>query len=152
KQYASSGVNVELSTFANMDEALAKIRSGQVDFDVFVPTIDVLGKLITREYLRPLNHSYLTNLSNVWTELQDPYYDRGARYTVPYVTYTTGIAWRTDMVSEDVSKRPNPYDVFWDPKYKNQTEVLDDYRETIGMTLLRNKIYDLNTGSPKDLA
>jgi spermidine/putrescine transport system substrate-binding protein len=134
-----------------MDEALAKIRSGQVDFDVLIPTIDVLGKLITRDYLRPLNHSYLTNLPNVWTELQDPYYDRGARYTVPYVTYTTGIAWRTDMVSEDVSKRPNPYDVFWDTKYKNQTEVLDDYRETIGMALLRHGIYDLNTGSTKDL-
>ena len=151
KQYASANVNVELSTFATMDEALAKIRSGQVDFDILIPTIDVLGKLITRNYLRPLNHSYLTNLPNVWTELQDPYYDRGARYTVPYVTYTTGIAWRTDMVSEDISKRANPYDALWDPKYKNQTEVLDDYRETIGMALLRNGIYDLNTGSTKNL-
>ncbi len=152
KQYASANVTVELSTFATMDEALSKIRSGQVDFDVLVPTIDVLGKLITRGYLRPLTHSYLTNLSNVWTELQDPYYDRGARYTVPYVTYTTGVAWRTDMVSEDISKRPNPYDVFWDSKYKNQTEVLDDYRETIGMSLLRHGIYDLNSGNAKNLA
>ncbi|MFL5797794.1 MAG: spermidine/putrescine ABC transporter substrate-binding protein [Actinomycetota bacterium] len=151
KQYSDSGVKVEISTFANMDEALTKIRSGQVDFDILVPTIDVLGKLVTREYLRPLNHSYLTNLDNVWVELRDPYYDRGARYTVPYVTYTTGVAWRTDLIDEDVAARDMPYDVFWDPQYKDKTEVLDDYRETIGMTLLRHGIFDLNTGSSKNL-
>jgi spermidine/putrescine transport system substrate-binding protein len=151
KKYADAGVTVEVSTFANMDEALTKIRSGQVDFDLLVPTIDVLGKLVTLGYLRPLNHSYLPNLDNVWTELQNPYYDRGARYTVPYVVYTTGVAWRTDLIDEDVSKREMPYDVFWDTKYKNKTEVLDDYRETIGMTLLRNGITDLNTGNPKHL-
>jgi spermidine/putrescine transport system substrate-binding protein len=151
KEYADTGVSVELSTFTNMDEALTKIRSGQVDYDILIPTIDVLGKLITRGYLRPLNRSYLSNLSNVWTELQDPYYDRGSRYSVPYVTYTTGIGWRTDLVDEDVAARANPYEVFWDPQYKNKTEVLDDYRETIGMALLRNGIHDLNTGNPKHL-
>jgi spermidine/putrescine transport system substrate-binding protein len=148
KQY---NVNVQLSTFNNMDEALAKIRSGQVDFDVFIPTVDVLGKLVQSKFLRALNHSYLPNINQVWPELQDPFYDKGSQYTVPYVVYTTGIAWRTDHVTEDIGARPNPYDVFWDSRYKGKTEVLDDYRETISMVLLRNHIYDVNTGKQKDL-
>ncbi len=152
QKYSKYNVTVELSTFDTMDEALAKVRSGQVDFDLLVPTVDVLGKLVELEFIRPLNHSYLPNMKNVWPELQDPYYDRGAQYTVPYVVYTTGVAWRTDKVSEDVAARKMPYDVLWDPQYRGVAEVLDDYRETIGMALLRNGIYDLNTGSRKDLA
>ncbi len=103
------------------------------------------------KFIRPINHTYLTNITNVWPEFQNPFYDQGWQYTVPYVVYTTGIAWRTDHVSEDISARPNPYDVFWDPQYKSKTEVLDDYRETMSMVLLRNHIYDVNTGALANL-
>jgi len=151
KKYAKYNVKVELSTFDTMDEALRKINTGQVDFDVMIPTVDVLGKLVQSKFIRPINHSYISNLRNVWPELHSPFYDRGSRYTVPYVTYTTGIAWRTDFVDENIAGRSMPYDVFWDSKYKGKAEVLDDYRETMGMVLLRNGIYDLNTGSSKHL-
>src|SRR5438309_10418393 len=150
-KYKKYNVKVELSTFSTMDEALSKIRRGEVDFDVFFPTVDVLGKLIEFKLLRPINHSYLSNLNNVWHELQSPFYDRGSQYTVPYVTYTTGVAWRTDYVKENIAARPMPYDVFWDPRYKGKAEVLDDYRETLSMVLLRNHIYDVNTGSRRSL-
>jgi len=151
KKYKQYNVKVQLSTFNNTDEALAKIRSGQVDFDVFVPTPDLLGKLVISKFIRPLNHTYIPNITSVWPEFQNPFYDQGWQYTVPYVVYTTGIAWRTDKVSEDIGARPNPYDVFWDTQYKSKTEVLDDYRETISMVLLRNHIYDVNTGDQKNL-
>jgi spermidine/putrescine transport system substrate-binding protein len=152
KKYSQYNVKVELSTFNNSDEALAKIRSGQVDFDIFVPTVDLLGKLVEFKFIRPLNHSYIPNIQNVWQELQNPFYDQGWQYTVPYVVYTTGIAWRTDHVKDDVAAIPNPYDIFWNTKYKGKVEVLDDYRETMSMVLLRNKIYDVNTGDPKHLS
>jgi len=142
---------VKLSTFDNMDEAITKIRSGQVDFDVFFPTVDVLGKLIEFKFLRPLNQSYIPNISQVWSELQDPFYDQGWQYTVPYVVYTTGVAWRVDHVSDDVAGMSNPYDIFWNTKYKGKVEILDDYREGISMVLLKNGILDVNTGDSKNL-
>jgi spermidine/putrescine transport system substrate-binding protein len=142
---------IKLSTFDNMDEAITKIRSGQVDFDVFFPTVDVLGKLIEFKFLRPLNHSYISNINQVWTELQNPFYDQGWQYTVPYVVYTTGVAWRVDHVSDNVAGMSTPYDIFWNTNYKGKVEILDDYREGISMTLLKNGILDVNTGSSKDL-
>ena len=49
----------------------------------------------------PLNHNYLPNLAkNIWAPLQDPFYDRGARYTVPYVVWCDGIGWRNDKIGE----------------------------------------------------
>ena len=93
------GVKVEETFFYTMDEAIAKISSGAVDFDVFFPTVDRLGRLVVGKLLQPLNHDYLPNLANVWPSLQDPLYDKGSQYTVPYVTWTTGIGYRTDKVS-----------------------------------------------------
>jgi spermidine/putrescine transport system substrate-binding protein len=150
-KYKRYNVSVELSTFNTMDEAIAKIRRGAVDFDVFVPTVDVLGKLVEVKLLRPITHSYLSNLTNVWPELRSPFYDRKSQYTVPYVTYTTGVAWRTDEVKENIGLRRMPYDVFWDTRYRGKAEVLDDYRETMSMILLRNHIYGVNTGSTRNL-
>ena len=84
------GVKVEVTTFTSMDEAVAKLASGEVDFDVFFPTPDRVGQLAAGELLQPLNKSYLPNLTNVWESLQDPFYDQGGVYTVPYTLYTTG--------------------------------------------------------------
>lgn len=146
------GVDVEISTFYNMQESVAKLRTRQVSFDVYFPTIDVLPKMVAGGLIQPLNHDYIPNLkANVWPELADPFYDRGSHYSVPYVVYSTGIAWRKDM-AEDIGARSNPYDVFWDPTYSGKIGIYDDYREAISMVLLRNGIENINTGSSKALA
>jgi spermidine/putrescine transport system substrate-binding protein len=152
QKYKSTGVKVNVSTFNDEDEALAKLRSGQVDFDIYFPSYDAIGKLTDAGLLQPLNHSYITNISSVWPEFQDPFYDRGWRYSVPYTIYTTGIGWRSDKVTDDIATMANPYDVFWDKTYAHQLAILDDYRSAMAMVLLRNGITDINTGDPAHLA
>jgi len=145
-------VAVEISTFSDMDEALATLRSGS-DFDVFFHRTDVISKLVAERMLQPLNHSYIPNLrANVWSVYGNPFYDQGARYGVPYTVYTTGIVWRSDRVDEDIAALSNPYEVFWDERYKGRVHLLDDYRETISMVLLKNGITDLNTSDEGALA
>src|SRR6202012_5494638 len=73
------------------------------------------------------------------------FYDRGWQYTVPYTIYTTGISWRKDLVSENPYTMKNPWSLLWNPKYKGKTAILDDYRESISLGLMKNGIYDLNT-------
>jgi spermidine/putrescine transport system substrate-binding protein len=50
------------------------------------------------------------------------------------------------MVTGNVAAMDNPYDIFWDAKYRGKTYILDDYREAPAMVLLRNGITDINTG------
>jgi spermidine/putrescine transport system substrate-binding protein len=145
-------VEVRVSTFNDADEALTKVASGDLGFDIYFPSYDSLGRLIQGELLRPLNQDYIPNVSNLWPNFLDPWYDQGWQYTVPYTVYTTGIGWRTDMIDEDVAARANPYDVFWDPTYAGKLAVLDDFHTAMGMVLLRNGIYDVNTTDPDDLA
>lgn len=152
RKYRAQGVKVSVSTFNDSTEALAKLRSGRVQFDIYFPSYDQIGKLVSGGLIRPLNHAYLPNIRQVWPEFQNPFYDQEWRYSVPYTIYTTGIGWRTDKVKEDVGALPNPYDVFWDSAYRGRLSVLDDYRSVMDMVLLRNKIYDINTADPKNLA
>jgi spermidine/putrescine transport system substrate-binding protein len=145
-------VKVQVSTFNTMDEALAKIHSGQVSFDVFLGvTIDVLGPLIAQKFIQPINHSYIPNISQAWPDYQNPFYDRKWQYTVPYTIYTTGISWRKDHVPENPYQMANPWSMLWQPKYKGKVAILDDYREGISLGLMKNGIYNLNTTSPTQI-
>lgn len=123
------GVKVEISTFNDGGEALTKLRSG-VDFDIYNANYTEISRLVNGGLLRPLNHSYIPNISNVWPSFTNPWYDQEWRYSVPYTIYTTGIGWRTDQVPADIGALGNPYDAFWDRTYKGKTAVLDDWHTT----------------------
>jgi spermidine/putrescine transport system substrate-binding protein len=143
----------QITTFNNMDDAMAKMRTGQLKFDVFFPTPDVIGKLVSAHLIQPLNHDYIPHLvSDAWDTYQNPFYDQKWRYTVPYTVYTTGVGYRRDIIPDDqINAMSNPYEILWDPTYKGKVGIYDDYREAISMALLKNGITDLNTGSQADL-
>ena len=147
------GVGVQISTFTTIDEAVAKIASGEVQFDVFVPELVFLERLAVGKVLQPLNLSYIPNLkANVWPSLANPWYDVGSRYTVPYTVYTTGIGWRADKLPGfDPAKLSNPWSALWveGPKISGKVGLLDDQHEGLTMGLLHNGVTDVNTSDPK---
>ena len=72
KKYAQYNVNVTVSTFNDTDEAITKIRTGAVPYDIYFPSYDQISRLVAAQLIRPLNHSYLTNIDNVWAAFQNP--------------------------------------------------------------------------------
>jgi spermidine/putrescine transport system substrate-binding protein len=143
--------SVDITTFNTMEDALAKLNTGNLDFDVFVPTVDVIGPLVAAKQIRPLNHSYIPNIAGAWRVFTDPFYDRGWRYTVPYTIYTTGITWRNDHVQGSPADLANPWSFLWQGKYKGKVAILDDYRESISLGLMKNGVTDLNTADVQAL-
>ena len=144
---AEHGVTVQVTPYTTYDEMLAKIRAPGESFDLVFPGPSVLSKMVYADLLQPLNKSYVPNLENVWPEYQDPWYDQGARYTVPYTIYDTGVLYRADRVS---SVPDNGYDLLWDEQYSGKIYLLDDQQEAIAMSLLRNGIStDINTSDPE---
>jgi spermidine/putrescine transport system substrate-binding protein len=103
QQYADNGIKFSgIATFNNMDEGVQKLLSGKIKADVFFPTIDVLGKLVAADALQPLNHDLIPALQqDNWAVFQNPYYDQGWRYSVPYTIYTTGIGYRRDQITDE---------------------------------------------------
>jgi spermidine/putrescine transport system substrate-binding protein len=135
-------VAIEVESFTTMAEAAERLRRPDGDFDVFFPTIDALPRLAAEGLLRPLTHELLPNRSNLWPFFQQadgPFYDAGQRYSVPYTVYSTGIGWRRDLVrpADAPEELENPYDAYWNERYRGAVGIYDDYREAIAMALLR---------------
>ncbi len=143
---------VQVTTFNTMNEAMSKLRQG-LAFDVFMGvTVDVLGQLIESKLIQPLNHGYIPNIAQAWPDFTSPFYDRGWRYTVPYTIYTTGMAWRKDLVHENPYTMRNPWAMPWQSKYRGKVAILDDYREGISLGLMKNGIFNLNTTDQRQIA
>jgi spermidine/putrescine transport system substrate-binding protein len=147
------GTKVKIATYNSADEAIAKLRAEAVSFDVVMGLSGShIVSLIAQRLLRPLNHALLPNLAkNIWPELQDPVYDRGSRYTVPYVVWADGIGWRNDKVREDIAAMDVPWDIFWKSRaYRGKVGLLDDKRDGLSMPMQRDAMRagaraDLNT-------
>jgi spermidine/putrescine transport system substrate-binding protein len=135
------GVEVKYETFYNMEQAIQKFQTGEVDVDVFFPTIDYIPKLVASKLIQPLNQDYIPNIKNLWPAMQNPYYDQGSQYTVPYTIYHTGMAWRTDIVPmevEDVQAMSNPYEIYWNADYAGKVGIYDVYREALSLGMYRD--------------
>lgn len=144
------GVKVEITTFTTDTEALTKLANGAVKVDVHHSLSGVsVGRLIEGGLLQPLNPKYLPNRSNIITTFQDPWYDKGAAYTVPYMYFGSGIAYRADRISPD-EVAAQGWETLWNAtEFKGQVSVLDDDREPIVMAMMRRGVTDINTTDQK---
>ena len=100
----ATGNEAELVLHATNEEIMGKlIASGGEGYDVvFVssPFAEVLSKLGLAE---ELDHSKLPNLSNLYAEATELPHDPGNSFSVPYAWGTTGLCYRSDLVSEPTS-------------------------------------------------
>jgi spermidine/putrescine transport system permease protein len=136
------GVRVNLDLYDTNEAMLAKVQSGNVDYDILCPSNYPIQVLIAEGMLRPLDRSALPHLANVAPEFLDRAYDRGNRYSVPYFWGTAGIAFRRSKVGAVDS-----WAAMWDPRYRQRILMLDDARETFGAALKRLGA-TLNTTDP----
>ena len=140
------GVDVEITTFDTDAEAVTKLASGQVNVDLQLSMgYNSLHRVVAGGLAQPLNRSYITNFSNLLAPYQDPFYDSGSQYTVPYTVFSTGIGYRTDRI-DPTDMNAAGWDALWDPTYKGEASVIDDVREGLAMPMLRSGLTDVNTG------
>ena len=140
---------VQVSTFKTINEGISLLARGRGQFDVFAGApSDVVGVLVSRYLIQPLNHSYIPYIRQVWPAFKDPYYDSHWRYTVPFGVYTTGIVWRKDRIDLDPYTLRNGWQFPWVAKVARRTSVLDDYRQSLGLALLTSDRTNFDTADP----
>ncbi len=143
------GAEVEWTQYATPEEMVREIQTHGSDFDLWVTTtVENVGKVATAQLVQPINRTYLPNFeANAWDGVKSQYFDVGSQYSIPYTIYSTGIAYRNDLVTEDIAAMDNPYDIFWDTKYAGQTHLLNGARDTLSVPLLRMG-EDISTADP----
>jgi spermidine/putrescine-binding protein len=140
------GVKVTYDFFDTYETMTAKIAGGNSGYDItFATSVDVPG-FLARNLVQPLDLALIPNLVNLAPEWQDPGYDSGNTHSVPYMWWTTGLAYDTDKIKEEL----NSWAALWDARWKGKMAMLDDYREAFGVALIRLG-YSANTTSDAEL-
>ncbi len=91
---AATGVAVKMSLFATNDELFAKLRAGNPGFDVIVPTNNYVTLLRAAGLIQPLDLGKIPNRKNILPSFQNPPFDPGRRWSMPYTWLVLGLGYR----------------------------------------------------------
>jgi spermidine/putrescine transport system substrate-binding protein len=95
---AATGVRVKMSLFATNDELFSKLKAGNPGFDVIVPSNEYVTRLRIAGLIQPLDLAKIPNRKNLLPAFQNPEYDPGRRWSMPYTWLCLGIGYRKSKV------------------------------------------------------
>ncbi len=104
------------------------LRAGQpLGYDIVVMTNGIqLQHMIELGYVVALDQSKLPNFqANAGQKYKERAYDPGNKYTVPYTSGVTGIAYNTEYVKDDITS----IESLFDAKYKGRVGMMSDAQE-----------------------
>ncbi len=95
---AQTGVAVKMSLFATNDELFSKLKAGNPGFDVIVPSNEYVTRMRISDMLTPLDLDKIPNRANLLPQFQNPAFDPGRHYSMPYTWLCLGIGYRKSKV------------------------------------------------------
>lgn len=95
---AATGVEVNMSLFATNDELFSKLKAGNPGFDVIVPSNEYVTRMRIANMLMPLDLEKIPNRINLLPGFQNPDFDPGRRFSMPYAWLVLGIGYRKSKI------------------------------------------------------
>lgn len=136
---------VHYATYGSAEEMLAKVMSGNSGWDVVFPSNSFIEPMRELALLEELDHSKLTNISNLEERFRAPEWDPKLARCVPYMYSSTGI-----LYSKNVSHPPLAWADLWKNDYQRRTTMMDDPAEVFGACLKRMRD-SVNSTDPERL-
>lgn len=118
---AETGIKVTVDTFDSNETMTAKLSSGSAGYDLVEPSQYTVQQLVGQKLIQPLDHSRIKGLENLAPKFSDPSYDKGNKYSVPWIWGTTGFAYNDTCVPSATSWR-----TLFDKKYQGKIYMLDN--------------------------
>ncbi|MAO91221.1 MAG: spermidine/putrescine ABC transporter substrate-binding protein [Rhodospirillaceae bacterium] len=125
-----TGIEANMSLFADNDELFAKLREGNPGFDVIVPSDTYVARMIAADMLEPLDYALLPNSKNIAPAFRDAAYDPGHKHSVNYMWGTMGLGVRKSKTPDGVTSWG---DIFESDKYAGRIAILSESSAMIGM-------------------
>lgn len=88
------GCKVVETDYESNAEMAAKLQAGgDSQYDVVVPSSYYVPELTDEGLIQPIDHTQVPNFKNIAAKFQNPDYDPGDKYSIPYQWGTTGIVY-----------------------------------------------------------
>jgi spermidine/putrescine transport system substrate-binding protein len=99
--------------------------------DIVVFTDWMAGRMISLGYTQELDRSRIPNADNILDSLADVDFDPGRKHSLTWQSGFAGLAWNKAEVPGGLSTVED----LWRPELKGRVEVLDEWRDTIGLIM-----------------
>jgi spermidine/putrescine transport system substrate-binding protein len=123
-------VNDNEEYFARIREPLS--RNQDIGADLFVVTDFLVSRLINLGWLAPIDDANVPNKANLVESLANVEYDPERRYSLPWFSGFTSIAYNSELTGREVT---SINDLF-DPAFAGQVTMFSDLRDGLGLVLL----------------
>ncbi len=141
------GITVNVTTFTDPDEMLAKIKSsGKGTYDMIIGPAQDIEILKAQNLIQKLDTSKIENFKNIDTQYLNGPNDPKNEYSIPYLGTSILIAVNTDKIKDNIKS----YKDLLNPKYKDTMVVVEDARPIVGIGLMANG-YKINDTSDEGL-
>ena len=100
--------------------------------DIVAPTYWMAARLIGLEWVQELPLDDIPNASNLVPELQKPAWDPTGKFTLPWQSGMTGIAYNIAVTGRELTSVADLYD----PEFNGKIGMLSEMRDTLGLTML----------------
>jgi spermidine/putrescine transport system substrate-binding protein len=133
----SSGIEIKYTELFDNYESFAKYQAdlaagNNIGPDILTPSSWLAARLIDLGWVRELPLDDIPNAANLVESLQNPLFDPEGRYSLPYQSGMTGLAYN---VAETGRELTSMADLF-DPEFKGRVGMLTEMRDTVGLTML----------------
>ena len=123
------GVTVEYFEFGSNDQLLTVMQAGTAEYDVVVPTADLIPLLTEQELIQPLDHSRIPNIENIGPIIDALQLDPGHQYSAAYQWGTIGFAYDATVIDTPITS----WDEFF--AYPGRVSWFDDSRLMLKVAL-----------------
>jgi spermidine/putrescine transport system substrate-binding protein len=122
-------------------------RGDTIEPDIIVPTSWMAGRLISLGWVDELPLDQVPNAANLRDDLVNPAWDPDGKYSLPWQTGITGIAYNLEATGRELGS----VDDLFDPEFNGKIGMLTEMRDTVGLILLSLGV-DISTISSFDEA
>jgi len=141
------GITVNMTTFSDPDEMLAKLNSGaKGTYDMIIGPAQDIATLKSQQLIQKVDTSKIENYKNLDSQYLHEANDPNSEYSIPYLGTSILIAVNTDKIKDNIKS----YKDLLNPKYKDTMVVVEDARPVVGIALMENG-YKINDTSDEGL-
>jgi len=143
-----TGIEVDYRTYTSNREMYNKVKNAKEgEIDVVVPSTYYISRMQKEGLLHTLDLSRIYNFSQLIPSLLNRSFDRGNKFSLPYLWGSTGIGVNAKKIDP---KTITSWMDLWDPRWSGRVVLTDDIREIFHMGLtLRD--YSTNTSDGYEL-
>ena len=137
-----SGITVDYLVDVNdNNEYYGKVKDqlalGQdIGADTVVLTDWMISRWIRLGYGQKLDHANIPNISNLNPTLENPDFDPGRAYSLPWQGGFAGLCWNKEKLPNGLKSVED----LWDPALKGKVGVLSEMRDTMGLIMMQEGI------------